>query len=156
MFVAVCKWKETATKKMRDHYLEQFLVKDTQHIKTINYLSILPNFHVYWCKICCTFFEKSWSLVQHLTDKASLRQKSDSSVAHYEALEALSGTISGFDLGLTNLTKMQSDVTSLLTKRIQFRMSKEDEILFRVFANLNYFPEDFDCSDAMKSLELYD
>ena len=111
---------------LKDHYLESFLDKEGEHIKTVKIRASLEPGQMYWCKSCILIFEKPWSLFQHVADKAKgIKVQRWDKKAHLDWLETVAALLAGLDLGLFTPAKIRNDLRNLLAD--QHTMDEEME-----------------------------
>ncbi|CAH8448171.1 unnamed protein product [Heterobilharzia americana] len=111
---------------LKDHYLECFLDKEGDHVKYVKTKAALDPGQMYWCKSCILIFEKTWSLFQHMADKAkgSKVQRWEKKI-HLDWMDNVAGLMAGYDLGLFSPAKLKVDLRNLLAD--QHTMEEEME-----------------------------
>ncbi|VEL24995.1 unnamed protein product [Protopolystoma xenopodis] len=84
---------------LRDHYLECFLEKEGEHVKSVKSKAALEPGQMYWCKSCVLLFEKPWSLFQHMADKArGTKVQRWEKKLHLDWIDSVSGLMAGKNL----------------------------------------------------------
>ncbi|KAK4473059.1 hypothetical protein MN116_004251 [Schistosoma mekongi] len=105
-------------KLLKNHYLDCFLDKESDHIKCVKIKSGLESGQMFWCKLCMLIFEKPWSLFQHMADKTKGNKIQQwEKKTHLDWLDNVAGLMAGYDLGLYTATKLGADLRNLLTSQ---------------------------------------